>query len=289
MKQLVITSSTTQRDSAALNAYLAEISRLPMIDAAEEVNLAIRIQNGDKRALDKLVEANLRFVVSVAKKYQYIGLPLIDLINEGNLGLMKAAQKFDHTKGFKFISYAVWWIRQSIMDAAAKKGRLVRVPSNQVGVMLQVRNATSELEQILEREPEDHEVAAFMDISEEAVKQARKNGMKTSSMDAPLGEDDRDSALMRDIMPDQDAHRPDDDLEVEDLAGEMERALSLLPMREADVLRLSLGLNEHEPKSLSEIGDLMELTSERVRQLRDRGIKKLRSGMSLDAMKVYLN
>lgn len=290
MRQLVITSSTTKRDSPALSAYLSDISRIPLITPQEEVDLAIRITQGDKRALDRLVEANLRFVVSVAKKYQYIGLSLTDLINEGNLGLIKAAQKFDHTKGFKFISYAVWWIRQSIMDAAAKTGRTVRVPSNQVGIMLKVRVATEYLEQLYEREPEVYEVADYLDISEEAVEQARKNGMQTSSMDAPVGKDDRDSATLGDFMFSEDDD-PDAELEHEDLCNALETALGRLPRREAEVLRWSFGLGGRRAMSLEEIGIRMEVTSERVRQLRDRAVRKLRSGdmLSLADMRIHLN
>ncbi len=288
MKQLVITTSTTQRDSAALNAYLADVNRKPMITAAEEVELAIRIQNGDQRALDQLVEANLRFVVSVAKKYQYIGLSLVDLINEGNIGLIKAAQKFDHTKGFKFISYAVWWIRQSIMDAASKTGKVVRVPSNQVGQMLKVRSATEHLEQLLEREPQDYEVADFMDISLEAVDQARKNGLKTASMDAPVGEDDRDSALKGDFMPSEDP-MPDADLEHQDMAGSVEAMLEQLGRRERDVLRCCFGIGMPQPMTIGEISERMEVTRERVRQIRDRALRSLRTQMPLEDLQVYLN
>lgn len=289
MKQLVITTTTTQRDSAALNAYLAEVNRCPMITAEEEVELAIRIANGDRNALDRLVMANLRFVVSVAKKYQYIGLPLTDLINEGNLGLIKAAEKFDHTKGFKFISYAVWWIRQSIMDAAAKTGKTVRVPSNQVGIMLKVRSATEHLEQLFEREPEDYEVADFMDVTVEAVRQARANGMKPGSLDSTVGDDSRDATTLGQLMEDEDSPSPDEALESEDMVGEVDRVLASLPMREADVLRWSFGLGGREPMSLEEIGQRLEVTAERVRQLRDRGMRRLRTGMPLDHLKVHLN
>lgn len=289
MKQLVITTTTTQRDSAALNAYLAEVNRCPMITAEEEVELAIRIANGDRNALDRLVMANLRFVVSVAKKYQYIGLPLTDLINEGNFGLIKAAEKFDHTKGFKFISYAVWWIRQSIMDAAAKTGKTVRVPSNQVGIMLKVRSATEHLEQMLEREPEDYEVADFMDITVEAVRQARANGMKPGSLDSTVGDDSRDATTLGQLMEDEDSPSPDNELETEDMVGEVDRVLASLPIREADVLRWSFGLGGREPMSLEEIGQRLEVTAERVRQLRDRGMRRLRTGMPFDHLKVHLN
>ena len=289
MKQLVITTSTTQRDSAALNAYLADVNRCPMITAEEEVELAIRIRKGDRDALDRLVTANLRFVVSVSKKYQYIGLPLTDLINEGNLGLIKAAEKFDHTKGFKFISYAVWWIRQSIMDAAAKTGKTVRVPSNQVGMMLKVRSATEYLEQLMEREPEDYEVADFMDISVEAVRQARANGLKPGSLDSTMGDDSRDATTLGQLMEDEDSPAPDDELEMEDLVGEVERILGTLSSREADVLRLAFGLGGREPMSLEEIGQRMELSGERIRQIRDRAVRKLRTGIPVEQLRVFLN
>lgn len=288
MKQLVITTSTTQRDSAALNAYLSEVNRYPLISASEEVDLAVRIQGGDQRALDRLVEANLRFVVSVAKKYQYIGLSLTDLINEGNIGLIKAAQKFDHTKGFKFISYAVWWIRQSIMDAASKTGKVVRVPSNQVGMMLKVRSATEHLEQLLEREPEDYEVADFMDISREAVDQARRNGLKTSSMDAPVGEDDRDSAVKGDFMA-SDGPAPDAELDQEDMAGGVEALLKSLPYREREVLRCFFGIGMNQPMTIGEISERMEVSAERVRQIRDRALRNLRTNMPLEDLKIHLN
>ncbi|MDC0600567.1 RNA polymerase sigma factor RpoD/SigA [Flavobacteriales bacterium] len=288
MKQLIITRSTTDRSDASLNLYLAEISRIPMITAQEEAELACLIQEGDKQALDRLVKANLRFVVSVAKKYQHIGLPLVDLVNEGNLGLMKAAQKFDHTKGFKFISYAVWWIRQSILDAVAKTGRLVRLPSNQVDTLLKVRSAMSDLEQLLEREPEEHEISEHLDVALTVICQSRKNELKPKSIDAPVGEGDPGSASLGDLMVNTEVESPDAPLTRGDLTLEISRALSALTVREADVLRLCFGLNGHA-MSLEEISQKLEVTRERVRQIRDKGVRQMSSHLDLDEMRVYLN
>jgi RNA polymerase primary sigma factor len=288
LKQLIITPTTTDRTDASLNRYLSDISRISMVSPQEEVELARRIQQGDTKALDRLVEANLRFVVSTAKKYQHIGLPLVDLINEGNLGLIKAAQRFDHTKGFKFISYAVWWIRQSILDAVAKTGRLVRLPSNQVDTLLKVRATMASLEQLLERNPEEHELSEHLDVALSVVCQSRKNQMQPKSLDSPVGEGDTGSASVGDLMVNTEVESPDAPLNREDLAVEIAGALSCLTAREADVLRFHYGLNG-PAMSLEEISRKLEVSRERVRQIRDKGVRQMASNMRLEDMRVYLN
>lgn len=259
-----------------------------MVSPQEEVELARRIQQGDAEALDRLVKANLRFVVSTAKKYQHIGLPLIDLINEGNLGLIKAAERFDPTKGFKFISYAVWWIRQSILDAVAKTGRLVRLPSNQVDTLLKVRAAMASLEQLLERNPEEHELSEHLDVALSVVCQSRKNQMSPQSLDAPVGEGDPGSASFGDLMVNTSVESPEAMLNREDLSIELAKALSCLTVREADVLICHYGLNGRE-MSLEEIGQKLEVSRERVRQIRDKGVRQMARVMDVEEMKVYLN
>lgn len=289
MKQLIISPSTTKRDSAAFRRYLSDVEKIPLISVDSENELSIRIQSGDERAVAELVTANLRFAISVAKQYQGNGLPLEDLVAEANTGLIKAARKFDHTYGFKFISYAVWWVRQSVLDALAKKGRVVRVPGNQVTMLLKVRSATMHLEQILERQPEDHEVAEFMDVKLEAVERARRVGLKASSLDRPVDADDSGSVTLGELLAGEGVPAPSRSIEQEDLRGQLEVALAELPVRQADVLRWVFGFDGGEPLTLKEIGDRMEITTERVRQLRDKAIRKMRTGMPLDALKVYLN
>ena len=287
MKQLIITQSFTNRDSAAFERYLSDVEKLPMIDAEREAELSARILSGDRRAIDELVVANLRFGISVAKKYQNLGLPLEDLVAEANAGLIKAAGRFDHTKGFKFISYAVWWVRQSILDALAKKGRVVRVPGNQVATMLKVKSATQHLEQLLERQPEDHEVAEFMDATLDAVRRARKVEQKPSSLDKPVG-DEGDSVPLGQLLVNEDVPSPSAALDQQDLRSELVVALAGLPPRQSDVLRWIFGL-DGEPLTLQEVGDRMEVTTERVRQLRDKAIRTMRTSMPLETLRVYLN
>ena len=289
MKPLIITQSKTSRDSVAFRHYLANVETLPMIDVEKEMELSIRIHNGDREAVNELVTANLRFGISVAKRYQGQGLPLEDLVAEANIGLIKAAERFDHTHGFKFISYAVWWVRQSVLDALAKKARVVRVPGNQVATMIKVKSATAHLEQLLERQPENHEVAEFMDVTLEAVQRARKVEMKSASLDKPVGDDGKDSTTLMHLLEDTTAPGPVENLEQEDLRGRLELALSELPVRQSDVLRWVFGLHGNEALTLKEIGDRMDITPERVRQLRDKAIKTMRTGMPLDTLKVYLN
>ena len=287
MKQLIITQSFTNRDSAAFERYLSDVEKLPMIDAEREAELSARILSGDRRAIDELVVANLRFGISVAKKYQNLGLPLEDLVAEANAGLIKAAGRFDHTKGFKFISYAVWWVRQSILDALAKKGRVVRVPGNQVATMLKVKSATQHLEQLLERQPEDHEVAEFMDVTLDAVRRARKVEQKPSSLDKPVG-DEGDSVPLGQLLVNHDVPSPSAALDQQDLRSELVVALAGLPPRQSDVLRWIFGL-DGDPLTLQEVGDRMEVTTERVRQLRDKAIRTMRTSMPLETLRVYLN
>ena len=289
MKPLILTPSITKRDSKALRDYFSEVDKIPMISAEQEAELSVRIKSGDERAVDELVVANLRFAISVAKQYQGRGLPLEDLIAEANAGLIKAARKFDHTYGFKFITYAVWWTRQSVLDAIAKTGRVVRVPGNQIAVLRRVKSATALLEQVLERKPEDHEVAEFMDVTLAAVQRARKLESKPASLDRPVGEDGRDATSLGDLIPDSEGPAPGDQLEQEDLRSRLEVALAGLPVRQSDVLRWLFGLDGEEPMSLVEIGTRMEVSPERVRQLRDKAFRTVRTSMPLDSLRVYLN
>lgn len=289
MNPFIHTPSITVRDSAAFRRYLADVSRIPTMDAERETELAHRIQQGDRQAHAALVQANLRFAITVAKKYQNVGLPLEDLVAEANLGLMKAADRFDPTKGFKFISYAVWWIRQSVMEAVEKKGRVVKVPGNQITTMLNVRKAQGVLEQVLERLPEDHEVAEYLDCTLEAVKRARKVEMKAASLDKPVGEEDRSGATSGDLMVNEEAPSPEAGLEYEDLQGRLYVAMDDLNVQEADVLRWVFGLGGVEPLTLQEIGFRMERSPERVRQIRDKAMKKLRQGKPTQSLRVYLN
>tara|TARA_Y100001934_G_scaffold103231_2_gene126878 strand:- start:2456 stop:3328 length:873 start_codon:yes stop_codon:yes gene_type:complete len=276
MRQLKITQSiTNRRESHTLEKYFTEVSGVPMITPEEEVRLAKLIKKGNQDALDKLVRANLRFVVSVAKQYQNRSLPLNDLINEGNLGLIKAAKKFDETKGFKFISYAVWWIRQSIMQALAEQSRIVRLPMNKSGAINQIRRAYAELEQKFEREPTEEEIAKSLDMKTTEVRSTLGAEVKQMSMDAPFGEDDSGSLL--DVL-ENDSEGPTDTGLVfnHSLKIETMRALSTLTPRERDVVLMSFGIGFDNPYTLEEIGDVMGLTRERVRQIREKALQKLR-------------
>ena len=276
MRQLKITQSiTNRRESHTLEKYFTEVSGVPMITPDEEVRLAKQIKRGNQDALDKLVRANLRFVVSVAKQYQNRSLPLNDLINEGNLGLIKAAKKFDETKGFKFISYAVWWIRQSIMQALAEQSRIVRLPMNKSGAINQIRRAYAELEQKLEREPTEDEIAKQLDMKPTEVRSTLGAEVKQMSMDAPFGEDDSGSLL--DVLENNSEGPTDTGLVFNNsLKIETMRALSTLTPRERDVVLMSFGIGFDNPYTLEEIGDVMGLTRERVRQIREKALQKLR-------------
>ncbi len=276
MRQLKITQSiTNRRESHTLEKYFTEVSNVSMITPDEEVNLAQRIREGDQLALEKLVKSNLRFVVSVAKQYQNRSLPLNDLINEGNLGLIKAAKKFDETKGFKFISYAVWWIRQSIMQALAEQSRIVRLPMNKSGAINQIRRAYAELEQKYEREPTEEELSDILDMKPNEIRNTLGAEVKQTSMDAPFGEEESGSLL--DVLENHTTGPTDGQLVFNDsLKVETLRALSTLTAREREVIMMSFGIALDNPFTLEEIGDAMGLTRERVRQIREKALQKLR-------------
>lgn len=288
MRQLKITKQVTNRETASLDKYLQEIGRVDLISAEEEVELARRIREGDRAALERLTKANLRFVVSVSKQYQNQGLSLPDLINEGNLGLIKAAERFDETRGFKFISYAVWWIRQSILQALAEQARIVRLPLNKIGTINKINKAFSELEQRYERPPSAEELAEFLDISPQDVKQSLSNSGRHVSMDAPLVEGDESSSSMYDVLPNDSLPGPERDLVVESLRKDIERSLSTLTSREGDVVRLYYGLNGKHPMTLEEIGERFDLTRERVRQIKEKAIRRLKHTSRSRMLKSYL-
>lgn len=286
MRQLKITKQVTNRETASLDKYLQEIGKVDLITAEDEVELAQRIKAGDKIALEKLTKANLRFVVSVAKQYQNQGLSLPDLINEGNLGLIKAAQRFDETRGFKFISYAVWWIRQSILQALAEQSRIVRLPLNKIGSINKINKAYAALEQEHERAPSAEEISDQLDMTEDDVKESMKNSGRHVSMDAPLVEGE-DSNLY-DVLRSGESPNPDGDLLNESLRIEIERALQTLTPREADLIRLYFGLNGEHPMTLEEIGEAFDLTRERVRQIKEKAIRRLKHTSRSKILKTYL-
>lgn len=287
MRQLKITKSITNRETASLNKYLQEIGREQLITAEDEVALAKKIKEGDQKALETLVRANLRFVVSVAKQYQNQGLSLPDLINEGNLGLMKAAQRFDETRGFKFISYAVWWIRQSILQALAEQSRIVRLPLNQVGALNKMNKTFSKLEQSYEREPTLEELAKELDIPEDKVMDTQRVSGRHVSMDAPLP--NVEDGSLADILVNKDAPYADYSLIAESLRKEIDRSLSTLTDRERDVVKLFFGLGEHpHGLTLDEIGAKFDLTPERVRQIKEKAIRRLRHTSRSKLLKAYL-
>ena len=286
MRQLKITKQVTNRETASLDKYLQEIGKVDLITADEEVELAQRIKAGDQIALEKLTKANLRFVVSVAKQYQNQGLTLPDLINEGNLGLIKAAQRFDETRGFKFISYAVWWIRQSILQALAEQSRIVRLPLNKIGSINKINKTFAFLEQAHERVPSAEEIAKELDMSINDVKESMKNSGRHVSMDAPLVEGE-DSNLY-DVLRSGESPNPDRDLLHESLRTEIERALETLTPREADVIRLYFGLASQHPMTLEEIGETFDLTRERVRQIKEKAIRRLKHTSRSKILKTYL-
>lgn len=275
MRQLKINKSITNRDAASLDKYLQDISKLPMVTAEEETFLAQKIRGGDQEALKKLASANLRFVVSVAKQYQNQGINLTDLINEGNLGLIKAASRFDETRGFKFISYAVWWIRQSIMQAISEQSRIIRLPLNKIGALNKIRKAQGLLEQKLERLPTDSEIAELVDLSEQEINHTKKSSGWHVSTDAFLP--GQEEATIMDILFNPDDEKPDDALMLASLQTEIMRVLSVLTQREKDVIIQYFGISGTQALSLEEIGEKYELSRERVRQIREKAIRKLRS------------
>ena len=286
MRQLKITKSITNRESQSLDKYLQEIGREELITAEMEVELAQKIKRGDQIALEKLTKANLRFVVSVAKQYQNQGLTLPDLINEGNLGLIKAAQRFDETRGFKFISYAVWWIRQSILQALAEQSRIVRLPLNQVGSLNKINKAFSRLEQEFERPPSSDELATALELTEEKVKDTMKISGRHVSVDAPFV-DGEDNSLL-DVMVNNDSPKADLELMRESLQREIERSLSTLNDREKDVVMLFFGIGKKHGLTLEEIGSKFDLTRERVRQIKEKAIRRLRHNSRSKLLKAYL-
>ena len=287
MRQLKITKQVTNRETKSLNSYLQDVSKIDMITAEEEVELAQRIREGDQSALDKLTKANLRFVISVAKQYQNQGLTLSDLINEGNVGLVKAAQRFDETRGFKFISYAVWWIRQSILQAIAEQSRVVRLPLNKIGDINKIRKASIHLEQVHQRVPTASEIAKELDMTVSSVKQSLKNSSRSLSMDAPFQEGENDNNLY-DVISSGETPNPDKALIHESLKIEIDRALDTLAPREADVVKLNFGLSGQPAMTLQEIGDTFELSRERVRQIREKAIRRLRQESKSHILKKYL-
>lgn len=286
MRQLKIIKQVTNRETPSLDKYLHEIGKVELISAEEEVELARRIKLGDVLALDRLIKSNLRFVVSVSKQYQNQGLSLPDLINEGNLGLIKAAQRFDETRGFKFISYAVWWIRQSILQALAEQARIVRLPLNKIGSINKINKAFADLEQRFEREPSVNEIAKTLELAPEDIKEAIRSSGRHVSMDAPLtpGEE----GTMYDVILSPDSPSPDKGLINESLRKEIERALSTLTYREASIIRLYFGLNGKHPHTLEEIGEAFSLTRERVRQIKEKAIKRLKQTTRSKILKTYL-
>ena len=288
MRQLKITKQVTNRETASLDKYLLEIGKEDLISAEEEVILAQKIRNGDRKALERLTKANLRFVVSVSKQYQNQGLTLPDLINEGNLGLIKAAERFDETRGFKFISYAVWWIRQSILQALAEQARIVRLPLNKIGTINKINKAYSELEQKFERPPSAEELGEFLEVSTEEVRQSLSSSGRHLSMDAPLSENDESSSSMYDILPNTYMNSPEKELVTESLRKDIERSLSTLTIREGEVVRLYYGLNGVYPLTLEDIGEQFDLTRERVRQIKEKAIRRLKHTSRSRMLKSYL-
>ena len=287
MRQLKITQSITNRDSKTLEKYFNEIAHEELLTPEEEVDLAKRIRQGDQIALEKLTKANLRFVVSVAKQYQHNKIPLNDLINEGNLGLVKAAKRFDETRGFKFISYAVWWIRQAIMQALAEQSRLVRLPSNKITALSKINQAISSIEQKFEREPTNAELAELLNITVEEVRTTIRSSVKQVSMDAPFSPDEGNSLL--DVLVNHDANEVNDKLMYKDsLKAEIGRLLSNLNAREREVIKLFFGLEQSSTMSLGDIGEMLHLSRERVRQIKDRALNKLATHPSVQLLVPYL-
>lgn len=288
MRQLKISKQVTNRDTASFDKYLQEIGRVDLITADQEVELASRIKKGDNAALERLVKANLRFVVSVAKQYQNQGLSLPDLVNEGNLGLIKAAQRFDETRGFKFISYAVWWIRQAILQAIAEQARIVRLPLNKIGNITKINRTFASLEQFHEREPSLDEIAEQLDITASEVSDFMKISGRHVSVDAPISDED-DSSSMLDLMSDdQSTNSPENELNSESLRSEIERSLATLSFREATVLKMYYGIGYKNPFTLDEIGSSLELTRERVRQIKEKSLRRLKHTSRSKLLKPFL-
>ena len=286
MRQLKISKQVTNRETPSLDKYLHEIGKVDLLSAEEEVELARRIRSGDLNALNRLIRSNLRFVVSVSKQYQNQGLTLPDLINEGNLGLIKAAQRFDETRGFKFISYAVWWIRQSILQALAEQARIVRLPLNKIGSINRINKTFAELEQTYEREPSLAELSQVLEMAPDDIKEALRSSGRHISMDAPLGTDEEGN--LYDVLLSGDSPSPDKELLTDSLRKEIERALSTLTYREANIVRLYFGLNGRHPYTLEEIGEEFNLTRERVRQIKEKAIKRLKHTTRSRILKTYL-
>lgn len=286
MRQLKIIKQVTNRETVSLDKYLHEIGKVDLLTTEEEVNLARRLKEGDKAALDQLVKANLRFVVSVSKQYQNQGLSLPDLINEGNLGLIKAAQRFDETRGFKFISYAVWWIRQAILQALAEQARIVKLPLNKIGSINKVNRAFMDLEQKFEREPSIDELSEVLELAPSDIKEALKSSNRHVSMDAPISQDE--DSTMYDVLLSNETPSPDRGLLNDSLRKEIERALATLTIREAAIIRLYFGLNGKHPHTLEEIGEELDLTRERVRQIKEKAIKRLKQTTRSRVLKSYL-
>lgn len=287
MRQLKITKQVTNRETASLDKYLQEIGKVELISPEQEVEFAKRIKQGDQEALERLTKANLRFVVSVSKQYQNQGLTLSDLINEGNLGLIKAAQRFDETRGFKFISYAVWWIRQSILQALAEQARIVRLPLNKIGSINKINKAFSDLEQEFEREPTAEEIATILDLTNDEVNESMSNSLRHVSMDAPLSQGEEENS-MYEVLKNDDSPTPDFSLLSDSLRREIERALGTLTQREADVVKLYFGLDREHPMTLEEIGAKFDLTRERVRQIKEKAIRRLKHTSRSKLLKTYL-
>lgn len=286
MRQLKITKQITNRDTQSLDKYFQEISKIDLITADEEVELARRIRDGDQVALNKLVKANLRFVVSAAKQYQGSGLRLSDLINEGNIGLVKAAKRFDETRGFKFISYAVWWIRQSILQAISQQSRMIRLPLNKIGEISKIKKVYSSLEQTYQRPPSAREIGKELDMSPAKVKLAMKNSGKHLSMDAPFEEGE--SSNLYSVIKSKEATSPDTKMMQDSLATDINQSLRSLPDRQSEIIKLYYGIGQRTPKSLSEIGELFDISRERVRQIREKAIRVLRRKSNNQVLQAYL-
>jgi RNA polymerase primary sigma factor len=285
---LKLSKQYTNRENSSLDQYFLEIGKFDLLSAEEEMELAVKIRNGDKEAQNKLVKGNLRFVVSVAKMYQNHGLSLGDLINEGNIGLVKAAKRFDETRGFKFISYAVWWIRQGIMSAIADQSRVVRLPLNRVGDLTKLTKAYRELEQEHERKPTMEELGKFMDITPEEAEYITQIAGRQLSVDAPISHSDENKTRLIDILPNDGQLRPDEALMMESLKNEISNALSVLDEREAEVIRLSFGIGRDQKATLEEIGDKFSLTRERIRQIKEKALVKLRNSKRSKSLINYL-
>ena len=286
MRQFKIFKSITNRDSTSLDKYLQDIAPEKLISAEEEVELARQIKQGDKEALDKLCKANLRFVVSVAKQYQNQGLSLPDLIDEGNIGLIKAAQRFDETRGFKFISYAIWWIRQSILQALAEQSKIVRLPLNKVGALNKIKKTSAELEQLLGRDPSEEEIATYLEIPGYKVEETIRSSFRYISTDTPLSDSDENTFL--DIYPDPESPSPEKDILDESLKTEIQRSLDTLSDKERTIIIFYYGLNGQTPMTLEEIGAKLDLTRERVRQIKERAIRRLKHSHRSKNLKAYL-